>query len=112
MAWFPSSRHSLYGSLRIPDLREGDDSPLRTGPYLARHAIFPSRWLSTQRICHCVRNATCRTQSPRCVSASRGLWRRHCLDALVADNSVRGRSSRLSDAVGLDTMGESPNLAP
>jgi SRSO17 transposase len=44
LAWLPSSRNSLRRSLRIPDLREGDDSPFRTGPPLARHAIFPSRW--------------------------------------------------------------------
>jgi SRSO17 transposase len=46
---------------------------LRTSPYLARLAILPSRRLSTQRISHCVRNATRRTQSQRCVSASREL---------------------------------------
>ena len=65
---------SLHRSLRIPDLREGDDSPLRTSPHLARRAICPSRRLPTQRICRCARNATCRTQSQRCVSASRALW--------------------------------------
>jgi len=101
LAWFPSSRNSLCRSLRIPDLREGDDSPLRTFPHLARHAISHSHWLSTQRFCRCVRNATCRTQSQHCVSASRGLWRTHCLDVLVADRCVSGPSSRMSDAVGL-----------
>ena len=92
---------SLCRSLRIPDLREGDDSPLRTSPRLAQRAIFPSRRLSTQRICRCVRNVTCRTQSQPCVSASRELWRMHCRDVLVADKSVRRSSCRMSDAVGL-----------
>jgi hypothetical protein len=82
--------------------------PLRTFPYLARHPIFPSRRLSTQRTCRCARSATCRTQSPRCVSGSRGLWRTHCLDVLVADSSVKRSSSRLSDAVGVSA----PVLTP
>jgi SRSO17 transposase len=47
--------------------------PLRTSPHLAQRAIFPSRRLSTQRICHCARNTTCRTQSQRCASGSREL---------------------------------------
>jgi SRSO17 transposase len=29
-ARLPSSRHALHRSLRVPDLREGDDSPLTT----------------------------------------------------------------------------------
>ena len=62
---FHHHANSMCCSLRIPDLREGDDSPLRTGTRLARHATSPSRWLSTQRICRCVRSATCRTQSQR-----------------------------------------------
>ncbi len=75
--------------------------PPRTAPLLARHAACTSRWLSTHRICHCVHNATCRIQLPRCVSASHGLWRTHCHGVLVADRCVSGRSSRMSDAVGL-----------
>ena len=61
----------------------------------------PSHRSSTQRISRCVRNATCRTQSQPCVSASRGLWRTHCRDVLAADRCVRSPSCRMSDAVGL-----------
>jgi len=31
-AWLSSSRHDVHRSLRIPGLRKGDDSPLRTRP--------------------------------------------------------------------------------
>ncbi|MGH7121371.1 MAG: integrase core domain-containing protein [Acetobacteraceae bacterium] len=55
---------------RIPDLREGDDSPLSNCLRPATLGTCPSRWLPIPRICRCVRNATCHTQSPRCVSAS------------------------------------------
>jgi hypothetical protein len=61
---------------------------------------FP-RWLSSQRLCRCVRDATCRTQSPRCVSASRALCCTLCRNVLVADRCVSGQSSRMRDAVGL-----------
>jgi hypothetical protein len=106
LARLPSSRNSLRRSLRIPDLREGDDSPLRTSPHLAPHAICPSRWLSTPRICRSVHNATCRTQSQRCGFALRGLWRALCCDVLVVGTGVRSRSSRMSDAVGLGLVDE------
>src|SRR3979411_1154060 len=45
-----SSRHDVHRSLRLPDLREGDDSPLRTS---FRHGLpdaCPTRRLSTQGI--------------------------------------------------------------
>src|ERR1700736_3918956 len=41
VAGLPSSRHTLHRSLRVPDLRTGDDSPLRTS----------LRW-ETQKTCH------------------------------------------------------------
>jgi DDE superfamily endonuclease len=41
VAWFSSSRHTVYRSLWVPDLRTGDDSPLRT-----------SFRQESQKICH------------------------------------------------------------
>jgi hypothetical protein len=78
--------------------------PLRTFSRLARHAICPSRRLQTQRNCRCVHNATCRTPSPRCVSDSHASWLPCCLDAPAAVARVDGRSSRLSDTVGLKRL--------
>ena len=44
MARLPSSRHAVHRSLRIPDLRAGDDSPLRTSspPRSSRNLPFPT----------------------------------------------------------------------
>ena len=73
-----------------------------SGPaQLLRGAQSSFPMVINQRICHCVRNATCRTQSPRCVSASRELWPTHCRDVPVADSCVRRSSCGMSDAVGL-----------
>ena len=92
------SRKSLRCRLRIPGLRKGDDSPLRTFSHLA---ICPSRRLQIQRICRRVHNATCRTPSPRCVSASHAPWFTFCGDAPAAARQGSRPSSKLSDTVGL-----------
>src|ERR1700693_746600 len=101
MARLSPSRKSLHCGLRIPGLRKGDDSPLRTFSRPARPAIWHSRRLPTQRLCRCVHSATCQTPSQRYVSASHASWFTSCHDAHAADGRVSGRSSRLSDAVGL-----------
>src|SRR5579863_499651 len=49
MARLPSSRHAVYRGLRIPDLREGDDSPLRTWFRRAAPATCRTPPLSTPR---------------------------------------------------------------
>jgi hypothetical protein len=75
--------------------------PLRTFLHLARLAICPSRRLQIQRICRRVHNATCRTPSPRCVSASHAPWFTFCGDAPAAARQGSRPSSKLSDTVGL-----------
>jgi DDE superfamily endonuclease len=67
----------------------------------ARLAIWPSRRLSTQRICRCDHNAMCRIPSPRRASASRARW--SCHSASVAARRRYRTSSRTSDAVGQGT---------
>ena len=46
MARLPSSRHAVHRGLRIPDLRAGDDSPLRT----SFHRALPGACLTRQVI--------------------------------------------------------------
>ena len=66
MARLPSPRHAVHRGLRIPDLRAGDDSPLRTSFRHAVPAICRTRRLSTQRLRRCGLNATSRTRSQPC----------------------------------------------
>ena len=66
MARLPSPRHAVHRGLRIPDLREGDDSPLRTSFRHAVPATCRSRRLPTQRLRRCGLNATSRTRSRPC----------------------------------------------
>src|SRR6185312_1965516 len=64
LAWLPSSRHALHRCLRIPDLREGDDSPLGASPRLL--ATFHSRKLPTPWRRPRGLSATPQTPSPPC----------------------------------------------
>jgi hypothetical protein len=101
MARLSPPRKSLHRGLRISRLRKGDASPLRIFSRLARPAICRSPRLPTQRLCRCVHSAICQTRSQRYVSASHAPWLRSSHDAHAADGRVSGRSSKLSDAVGL-----------
>src|SRR3979409_2678831 len=66
MARLPPSRHPLHCSLRIPDLRARNDSPLRRSCHPALSAICLTRRLSAQTIRHCGLNATFRTRLQQC----------------------------------------------
>src|ERR1700751_1473054 len=66
LAWLPSSRHALHRSLRIPDLREGDDSPLGSPPRLSLPATCRSQLLPTPRGRRCGLSVTAQTPSPPC----------------------------------------------
>src|SRR3982074_666238 len=66
MARLPPSRHPLHCSLRIPDLRARNDSPLRRSCHHALPAICLTRRLSAQTIRHCGLNATFRTRLQQC----------------------------------------------
>src|SRR5450755_2740753 len=81
MAWLPSSRHDVHRSLRIPGLRKGDDSPLRTPCRRAVLATCHSRTLPTPRIPHCALSVTSQTRSPPCADASSTLSSGACHDA-------------------------------
>src|ERR1700704_4904485 len=66
MARLPPSRHPLHCSLRIPDLRARNDSPLRRSCHHALPAICLTRRLSAQTIRRCGLNATFRTRLQQC----------------------------------------------
>src|SRR6266436_5401153 len=70
MAWLPSSCHPVYRCLWIPDLREGDDSPLRTSFRRSAPATYPTPQLPTPRILPCGLNGTSQTRSPPCAEGS------------------------------------------
>src|SRR5216683_5562492 len=70
VAWFPPSRDAVHRGVRIPDLREGDDSPLRTLFRRAAPATCRTRRLPTPRILHCGLNGTSQTQSQPCADDS------------------------------------------
>ena len=101
LARLPPSRQSLHRCLRVPDLRKGDDSPLRSFRRLATRGICPSRWLPTQRFCHFAHSGTCRIRLPHCESAWHELSFGSSPAALAAAVCCRGVSSGMSDAVGL-----------
>src|SRR5260370_14667319 len=70
LAWLPLSWHHVHRSLRIPDLREGDDSPLRTSSRRSAPATCHTRQLPTPRIPPCGLNGTSQTRSPPCAEGS------------------------------------------
>jgi hypothetical protein len=49
LAGLPSSRYTGNRSLRFPDLRKGEGSPLRTSFRRSNRKISPSQWLPTPR---------------------------------------------------------------
>src|SRR5256885_6400713 len=101
MAWLPPSRNTLHRGLRIPDLRTGDDSPLRNACRPAPPAISHSRRLPTQRNCRCGLNVTSRTQSQPCASVWPTRSPEPCRDARVAAKA-KCDHTEICDAVELE----------
>src|SRR2546428_10747684 len=102
MARLPPSCHAVHRGLRIPDLRAGDDSPLRTSHHHAVPATCRSRRLPTQRLRPCGLNATSRTQSRPCADISSSRSSRPCHDVhVVRRRSTEKRGAELCDAVVL-----------
>ena len=66
MARLPSPRHAVHRRLRIPDLRAGDDSPLRSSFRRALLAAFSSPRLPTPRSRHCGLSDISPTRSRPC----------------------------------------------
>ena len=62
MARLSSSRHAVHRRLRLPGLREGDDSPLRLSSRQAVQDTCRSQRLPTQRLRRCEPNDTLRTR--------------------------------------------------
>ena len=66
MAWLPPPRHAVHRGLRIPGLREGDDSPLGIWFLQAVQETYRSQRLPTQGLCRCGPNVTSQTRLRRC----------------------------------------------
>src|SRR2546428_2118138 len=105
MARLPPSCHAVHRGLRIPDLRAGDDSPLRTSHHHAVPATCRSRRLPTQRLRPCGLNATSRTQSRPCADISSSRSSRPCHDVhVVRRRSTEKRGAGFCDAVVLGSL--------
>jgi hypothetical protein len=70
LARLPPPRHPVHRRLRVPDLRKGDDSPLRTSlpQAIPKTCRFPSSKIHAIRLC--AQSATCQTPSPPSADAS------------------------------------------
>src|ERR1700730_8611807 len=66
LAWLPPPRYAVHRGLRIPGLREGDDSPLGISFHQAVQETCGFQRLPTQRLRHCDPNVTSRTRLRRC----------------------------------------------
>jgi SRSO17 transposase len=66
LAWLPPPRHAVHRGLRIPGLREGDDSPLGIWFLQAVQETYDSQRLPTQGLCRCGPNVTSQTRLRRC----------------------------------------------
>ena len=66
LAWLPPPRHAVHRGLRVPRLREGDNSPLGISFHHAVQETCGSRRLPTERLRRCDLNVTSRTRLRRC----------------------------------------------
>ena len=97
------SRHLVHCGLWIPDLREGDDSPLGTGHALAAQKTCCFQRLQTPRRRQSGPNAMWRTPLPVCIGASP--WRSrdnyHAVRAAQARTGDLQQEFLVCDAVRL-----------
>ena len=84
MARVPSSRYAVHCRLRIPDLREGDDSPLGSWSRHAALATCRSRKSPIQTIRPHGQSGISQTPSQLCAYDWARRSREACHDALVA----------------------------
>src|SRR5260370_37710862 len=100
----------MHRRLRIPDLRKGSDSPLRTTRRPSHQRTSPSRRLSTPRIPRSGLSVTSQTQSHLSVSPSPAPLLEPCRDAYAASaihvvslydivRLINGRKSTLPHAL-------------
>src|SRR5882672_6560325 len=103
MARLPPSRHAVHRGLRIPDLRKGDDSPLRISFRPAVPATCLTRGLQTQGSPHCGLSGTSQTQSRRCAEGSSQLSSDACRAVHAVAPQPRNIRAETCDAVVLVT---------
>ena len=107
LARLPPPRQPVDRRLWLPDLRAGDDSPLRSRFLQERPAGWPTRRLSTPRRRRSGPNGTSPTRSPPCEDASPSRSSDDCRDVPAAGKGAAHR--RLPDkydAVRVAQMGE------
>ena len=89
MARLSPSRHPVHRSLWIPDLRKGDDSPLRTSSRQVVQRTCRSRRLPTPRRRPCAPSVTFQIQSQPCDAASPSPSPSACHDAVPPKSDTR-----------------------
>ena len=102
VAWLSPSRHAVHRRIRIPDLRKGSDSPLRTMQHRSHQRASPSQRLSTPRIPRSDLNVMSQTQSPPSGSRSPAPSQEPCHVAHVANELM---VEEIYDTVILDACG-------
>src|SRR3974390_733011 len=111
MARLPPSRHAVHRGLRIPGLREGDDSPLRTSFRRAVPSSFLPRRLPPPRILPCGLNGTFQTRLPPCAEGSSPLSSDACRAVHAAAAQPRGKGDKTYDAVVLTRISHTKKSA-
>src|SRR5258708_18060868 len=106
LARLPPPRQPLDRRLRIPDLRAGDDSPLRTSFLRERRAGCPTRRLSTPRRRRSDPNGTSPTLSPPCAGVSSWLSSDDCRDVHAA--GPRAANTNANDRYDAVRLGRFP----
>src|SRR4030088_1680946 len=94
----------LHRGLRIPGLRKGDDSPLRTSYRRSVPRTYPSRQLPTQRIRPCGLSGTFQIQSQPCAYESSTRSGNSCRDVRIAEHVLWFGDEETYDAVVLAEM--------
>src|SRR5712691_10727982 len=105
LARLSPSRYALNRSLRFPDLRTGEDSPLRTTFRHSNRKISPSQSLPTPRRPRSGRSDTFPTRSPRSVVRWPLRLQRPFRDARAACAAFRAARDGIYDTVVLRPTG-------
>src|SRR5262245_36119426 len=102
MARLPPSHHTEHRRIRLPDLREGDHSPLGTTSRRARPAACPTPRLAPAGLSRSGLSVTCPPRSPPCGDGSLSASQSGCPDAPVATRRTNQLAAAVRDAIRLE----------